>query len=213
MRTDDLIANLTSDLKPVRRGGLELLLGAGLVAGAVVTAGMMAMWLGVRPDLHTAMRGFAFWMKAIYTLALTVVGFLLVERAGRPGSRLLPTALLALLALAIIWVIGVMQMMHAPAADKPSLFFGASYTVCPRNILVLSLPILVGVVLAMRRMAPTRPALAGAAAGLLAGSGGASVYGLHCPEASAMFVAVWYSLGIALAGAVGAVSGKLLLRW
>jgi len=213
MRTDELIAGLSLDLKPVRRGVLEGLLGAGLVAGVVVAAGVMTMWLGVRPDLPAAMRGSAFWTKAAYTVALTAVGFLLVERAGRPGSRLLPTALLALLALAIIWSIGALQMMHAPAAQKRSLFFGASYTVCPRNILMLSLPILVGVALALRRMAPTRPMLAGAAAGLLAGAAGASVYGLHCPETSAMFVAFWYSLGILLTGAVGAIGGKVLLRW
>jgi hypothetical protein len=55
--------------------------------------------------------------------------------------------------------------------------------------------------------------MAGFAAGLLAGSVGAIGYSLSCPEASAAFVAVWYSLGIGLTGVAGAILGSRVLRW
>ena len=213
MRTDELIIDLSTNLEPIRRGAAERFLAVCLVLGMGIAAAMMVMWLGLRPDLQAALDGPSFWMKAGYTLVLALVGFLLVERAGRPGARLYPTALLPLLALAIIGAVGAAQMLHAPAADRAKLLLGDSFRVCPRNILLLSLPILAGVMLAMRRMAPTRPVLAGAAAGLLAGAAGATVYGLHCPETSGMFVTVWYTLGIALVGVVGAFSGRALLRW
>ena len=54
---------------------------------------------------------------------------------------------------------------------------------------------------------------AGAAAGLGAGAWAATIYCLHCPEASALFVLTWYSLGILLATAIGALVGPRFLRW
>jgi hypothetical protein len=66
---------------------------------------------------------------------------------------------------------------------------------------------------ALRGLAPTRPRAAGLAAGLLAGAIGAFAYALACHEVSVAFVALWYSLGIALSGALGALLGPRLLRW
>jgi hypothetical protein len=65
----------------------------------------------------------------------------------------------------------------------------------------------------MKGLAPTRLALAGAAAGLLAGSAGALIYALHCPEMEAPFLAIWYLLGMLIPTAVGAAIGPRLLRW
>ena len=66
---------------------------------------------------------------------------------------------------------------------------------------------------ALRGLAPTQLRLAGLAAGLLAGGVGAIGYALSCTEVGLPFVATWYSLGIALTGALGALLGPRLLRW
>ena len=65
----------------------------------------------------------------------------------------------------------------------------------------------------MQGLAPTRPALAGAFSGLVAGAAGALVYAWHCPEMAAPFIATWYLLGIAGPAVVGALLGPMLLRW
>jgi hypothetical protein len=75
------------------------------------------------------------------------------------------------------------------------------------------MPIYACLIVAVRGLAPTRPPLAGAAAGLAAGALAATLYGLHCPEQAAVFVVTWYTLGIATATALGAVVGARLLRW
>jgi hypothetical protein len=80
-------------------------------------------------------------------------------------------------------------------------------------VLLLSLPALAAALWALRGLAPTRPRAAGLAAGLLAGGLGAAGYALSCTELSPAFVAVWYSLGIALAGGLGASLGPWALRW
>jgi len=78
---------------------------------------------------------------------------------------------------------------------------------------VLSLPVFVVAIGLLRRMAPTRLRLAGAAAGFVSGAVGALVYSLHCPELAAAFLSVWYALGMLIPTVVGALLGPRLLRW
>ncbi|MFO1333443.1 MAG: NrsF family protein, partial [Rubrivivax sp.] len=54
---------------------------------------------------------------------------------------------------------------------------------------------------------------AGFAAGLLAGAIGALAYALACTEMAMSFVAAWYTLGILMVGALGALLGPRVLRW
>ena len=50
-------------------------------------------------------------------------------------------------------------------------------------------------------------------AGVLSGALAAMAYALTCPVDSAAFVATWYPLAIAACAALGALAGKLALRW
>jgi hypothetical protein len=102
--------------------------------------------------------------------------------------------------------------MAAPDA-RMHLMMGSSANVCPWRIIVLSLPILVGALWGMRGLAPVHLVRAGLAAGVLAGAAGAFVYAFHCDESAAPFVAIFYTLGIAAAGVIGAVLGRFALRW
>jgi hypothetical protein len=213
MRTGDLIDRLSRELTPTRRAAPALILGAGLAAGAGVAAALMLVGLGLRPDLGFALRTAPFWLKFAYTLALTLAGFTLVDRTGRPGASLGPGLLALGITVVVVAAIAIGQMLRAPGDLRPAMFFGGSHRVCPWMIVGLSLPVIVTLLFAARRMAPTQPTLAGAAAGLLAGAAAAAVYSFHCNETSAMFLAVWYTLGIAGAGAIGAVCGRFALRW
>ncbi len=60
------------------------------------------------------------------------------------------------------------------------------------------LAILIGV---KRTGAPTHPTLAGAMAGLLAGGIAATFYAAHCFDDSPLFVAIWYTLAVAVLAA------------
>ena len=64
MKTDDLIDLLAKDAAPQPGGGVagRLAMASGLAAlGALA---LLLAWLGLRPDLHLAMRTGPFWMKA-----------------------------------------------------------------------------------------------------------------------------------------------------
>jgi hypothetical protein len=80
-------------------------------------------------------------------------------------------------------------------------------------VLTLAAPIFVGLLWSFRKFAPTRLRAAGASAGLAAGAWAATIYCLHCPEVSAMFVLTWYSVGIMAAAVTGALLGPRLMRW
>jgi len=50
-------------------------------------------------------------------------------------------------------------------------------------------------------------------AGLFSGAVAAAIYAAHCPDDSPLFVALWYSLAIAIVAAAGGIAGRLALRW
>jgi hypothetical protein len=212
MRTDDLIAQLSCGLEPVKSGQVaRLLLGAialGVAGSVVVMLGM----LGLRHDFAKAMVSFGMWTKLVYTFAIAVFGFLLVERLGRPGAQMIrPLQMLALPVLAIA-ILAVLQM-SAPNADMPKLVMGYSSRVCAVLVTITALPTLAATFWALRKLAPTQLTLAGAGAGLFAGAAGAFVYSFHCTEGAAPFIAIWYTLGIVVTTAIGALLGPRLLRW
>ncbi|MGZ6040311.1 MAG: DUF1109 domain-containing protein, partial [Phenylobacterium sp.] len=101
----------------------------------------------------------------------------------------------------------------AEPAARHLLMMGDSASVCPWRILVIGLPLLAGAVWAVRGLAPTRLGLAGLAAGGAAGAISAAIYGFHCNETAAPFVAIWYTAGMAIVAALGGVVGSRLLRW
>jgi len=213
MTTDDLIARLSADVPKVRRAATGWRLAIGLLFGALVAGIVVVATLGIRPDLHHAMRGFSFWMKGAYTLSLAAVALGMTAQLSRPdGGRLRRAWLLAVPVVVLVGV-GIVELMRAPPGAWPGMWLGRSSMACPWIVLALAMPIFAGLLWSFRRLAPTRLRAAGAAAGLSAGAFAATVYCLHCPEVSAIFVLTWYSLGILLAAAIGALLGPRLLRW
>jgi hypothetical protein len=212
VKTQDLIALLAEDTTPTPRRAISPRLVGMALLGALASALLLIAWLGLRP-MRPAMHSPSFWMKAAYTLLVAAAGMLTTARLSRPGGRL--GAALGLAALAAAWlaVLATLETLRTPMPGMAHLWLGWSWYVCPFRILTLAAPVFVGVLWWLRGMAPTRLALAGAAAGLFAGGVGATVYGLYCEETAAAFVVVWYSLGMAACAALGAVIGARLLRW
>jgi hypothetical protein len=211
--TDDLIARLSADLRPVRRGIMwQLLIGA-LLVGGILAAIAMYMMLGLREDIATAPTTMIFWTKSFYTFALAVFGGCATIVLARPDGRT-RWPWIAAIGLAILLAVGAsLQLMMMPPEQTMHLIVGGSALVCPFYIIGLSMPVLAGVLLVLRRMAPARPTLAGFAAGLFAGGAGAWVYTFHCGENGMMFLTLWYTLGILVVAALGALIGRFALRW
>lgn len=213
MRTDDLIARLAENTAPVPRHATASTLARGLFIGASVAMAIMAIALGLRRDLHTAVLDWQYWAKFAYPLAFAVLGFFTVERLSRPGIRATSQAVMETAPFALAGLVALAQWWAAPIEQHRHMLLGHSYLLCPWLIVIVSLPVLAGVLWSMRQLAPTRPAVAGMAAGLFAGAAGAWIYSFSCNESSLVFVAIWYTLGIILTGLLGALIGRWVLRW
>ncbi|MDZ7653660.1 MAG: DUF1109 domain-containing protein [Burkholderiaceae bacterium] len=213
MRTDDLIDALARQVEPVQpqRGGRALALA--LALGVPLALLGMVLLMGLNPQLREYLGMPMWWIKFGFGLVLAAIALVLALRLSRPGVRAGAARLAPIAPILALWLLAIVVLAAAPAAERSGLIFGSSWRVCPLNITVLSLPVLVGALIALRTMAPTQLAAAGAAAGLLAGGVGTAVYALHCPELAAPFLAIWYVLGALIPVAIGALVGPRVLRW
>jgi hypothetical protein len=211
MKTDALIDLLARDAGPAPRQPWALWLAAAALVGMVVSAMAATAVIGLipRPMFSTP----APWMKLAYAAGLAAFAAWWVARMGRPGaSAAMPARGLATVVM-LMTTAGVLALLAEPFGERLLAWLGHSAPLCPWNVLVLSLPTLALVMWRLRQMAPTRLRAAGFAAGVLSGAIGAAGYALACTETSPAFVASWYTLGIAMAGGVGALIGPRVLRW
>jgi hypothetical protein len=212
MKTDDLLDKLAADLKPIPPGALRKRVFRAASIGAAITLAIVALGYGLREDLIVALGHLDFWTKLAFTLAVALLGLAAVVQVSRPGAKV--TGAFWLLApFGLIACLALMELAPLHSAERRATWLGQTAMSCPWSILLLSSPVLIPLLLCMRRLAPTRPAIAGLIAGLASGGLAAAMYSLHCPEWAASFVATWYALGIIASGMLGAVAGRRVLRW
>ncbi|ALK90250.1 NrsF family protein [Limnohabitans sp. 63ED37-2] len=212
MKTNDLIALLASDTLqpqiPVRQQLLRQLL-----LGAVVCGVLLFTLFGLNPQMDQMAVHPAFITKMMWLTALMGFSLYGLFRLARPGVGAGHTLWGIGLALLAMFSLGLLQLLQTDSGAQTAQWMGGSWQVCSVSITALSLPVLGALLWALRQLAPTRPVLTGAVAGVLAGSLAASIYSLHCTETSLTFFAVWYVAGMALATGLGALLGTRWLRW
>ena len=213
MKTEDLIAALAAGVEPVdpRAPRRRLLLAA--LAGATLALPLMIVLLGFNPLLAQAAQTPMFWIKLAFVAIAAVAAFALLRRLATPGARLRRSAIALALPFVVLWLLAATVLAATAASDRLPLVLGSTWSACPLNIALLSAPAFALTLWALRTLAPTRLPLAGAVAGVLAGSLGSTVYTLHCPEMAAPFIGVWYVLGMLLPAVAGALLGRFVLRW
>ena len=212
MKTDALIESLSEEVRPVPRNGRVLRLGLGILAGSIVTLILIALALGIRPDLETAMRGHTSWMKWAYTGSLGIGALAMTARLARPEAFRLGRFWPLLIPSALLAIVGTIEMARVPTGAWMAMWLGQSGKICRWLLLILSARIFIGLLWSFRHLAPTRLRAAGAAAGLAAGAWAVTFYCLHCPEVSAIIVLTWYTLSMVLAAGAGALIGPSVLR-
>jgi hypothetical protein len=213
MNTEQLIAALSSGVEPVDPGAGRRNLMLAAAAGFVAGLPLLLILLGINPSLAQAATLPMFWVKLVFVAGLAAAGWWTVFRLSRPGAALGSPALALATPVLLMGVLALAAMVLAQADQRLALLMGSSWSVCPWRIAVLSIPSFVLMLWAVKGLAPTRLRLAGAGAGMLSGAIGALVYLLYCPELAPPFLLVWYTLGMLVPAAVGALVGPRVLRW
>ncbi len=213
MKTDDFIDLLARNAGPAQTslGARRFALALGW--GGACAALLMVATMGVNPALAQYVWLPTFWTKVVFVAVLASVSLIAVQRLSRPGAGLGRVPLALALPVLAIWAVAILVLLRAAPGQRAEAFFGQTWAVCPFLVALLSGQVFVGVIWAMKGLAPTRLRLAGAAAGFLSGAVGALVYCLHCPELAPPFIGFWYLLGILIPTGFGALLGNRLLRW
>lgn len=197
MLNESLIADLSSDLAPVKRrsmlreGGLVLALGAAELA--------LFLGLGVMRSDMSHMAGSPFLMWRVGSLGLlAVVACVLAIRSFSPMAQPRRGLMLAC-ALVVTAIVGGVFVTPDGASERALLerISPASGMQCAIWIFVLSLPIVALLGALMRRAAPTQPRLSALSSGIAAGACGAFVFAFCCPFNDPLYVVVWYTVGCA----------------
>jgi hypothetical protein len=183
-----------------------LLLGAALSFASAIM--LVFAIVGIPRELATTLHSAAFHHKVSSMLLVACGGIFLVRYAGRPGAR----------ALALLTVLPGLALLTAGAISDASEFPFMGLSVisvpsCIAAIVALSLLPLGITMFVLKRGVTTRPSVAGATAGVLAGALGAAAYALVCKNNGGLFVAVWYSMAILITVGIGAVVGRRALAW
>jgi hypothetical protein len=212
MQTENFIRLLTAD-QHVQRVSIERALAAALAVGFAVSAVLFWITLGPRDDIAAAATTPRFVAKIVESLLLAAAAAVLTVRLMRPGLSPRMAAMALIAAPALLAAAVIVELLFVPPAQWWTKLYGNNALICITAIPLLALPILATVLWAVRLGAPTRPAAAGAVAGILAGGLAAALYAVQCDDDSPLFVAVWYSLAIAAVGVAGAIAGRRLFHW
>jgi hypothetical protein len=211
MKTSDLITLLATNPEPFDPRVVTKSLAWPLALGIVISIVLSGAVIGFLPAQDFLLP--VVWAKFVYGAALVMALVALLGRLYRPGAPTQAVIKWPLLVLLSMTVIGFVSLMLLPESKRAVAIFGQTWLVCPWFVLGLSMPALAAFLGAAKRLAPTDLKTTGFAAGLLAGAIGALGYSFACPEMSLTFVAIWYTVGIVLAGLVGRAVGPMVLRW
>ena len=212
METDQLIRTLAADNTHQARP-VGIVLALALLAAAPVSLAIFFAGLGVRPDVMTAMHNPFFDLKFAVTLALAISAITLSLHLSRPEASLRGWAWLLLIPAGLLVGGIATEMMLPQRLPMMTRMVGSNSRVCLTAIPLISLPLLAAALLGLRHGAPSRPAVAGAIAGLMSAGLAATLYASHCTDDSPLFVAAWYTLAAALVTAIGALAGSKVLRF
>ena len=210
MDTDQLIRSLAAD-NAQRAQPVGIVLALALMAATPVSTAMLLIGLGIRPDL--AVRNPFFDLKFVVTTALAIPALIISLHLSRPEASLHGWSWL-LIAPVLVLVGGIVAEMMVPQrAPMMARLVGHNSMLCVSAIPVLSLPLLAAALFGLRHGAPSRPALAGAIAGLVSAGLAATLYAAHCTDDSPLFVATWYTIAALVVAGLGAGIGARVLRY
>jgi len=213
MKTLDLIGRLARDPSPVEPYAVPKRLNRALLIGFAGSSAVLVAFYGVRSDLPELILTTMFWSRLAFPLAIIATARKLAERLVRPGAPLKLAWFAVALPIVIILLATAVILLATPSGYRLDLMLGTTWRVTTANVVLLSLPSLIPMMHAMQGLAPTRLALAGAGAGVVAGAQGLLVYSIYSSEMSVPFWGIWFVLAIIITTSIGALLAHRYLRW
>src|SRR5260370_13952751 len=192
MKTDDLVAALSTRIEPVNRRLVSWTMGSALLAAAVVALGLMLAGLGIRADLMTA-RGLTFLaLKLAFAIGAVGISSTYLMRLARPGGERRTSSIRIMMPFAAIVLLAAISLGRAPSSHWDEMVMGDQWLECLLSIPIIAIVPFAIIVAAMRKAPPTNLERTGALTGLIAGGVSAMGYALHRTDDSLPLIAIWY---------------------
>src|SRR5712671_7814469 len=137
MKTDDLVAMLSTNVEPIGRGLVGRTISIAVAAGAVIALGFMLAGLGIRADLTTTRATVFLLLKVAFALAVVGVAVRYLMRLARPGAERGISPLAIVIPFAAIVLLGAISVGEAPSSHWNSMILGDQWLEC-----LLSIPII-----------------------------------------------------------------------
>jgi hypothetical protein len=206
-RTEDVLAGLVADLRPVRRLPAPAWRAAGWLAAAAAAIGLAVAWTGLRHDIgaRLALRyEVGQWLASVITGVLAAVAAFLVALPDRsPRWALLPLPALA------VWLatLGLGCVADLVRMGPQTLALDTSWS-CLRFIAGMGLPLLGFMLWVLRHAAPIRPVPVALLGGLAAASLCSAGLSLFHHLDAALMVLLWHGGAVLLVIGLGGVFGR-----
>lgn len=214
MKTDDLISQLSADLKPVKPAESVFSFTMKWTLLSVVAVVVVTVGIQPRIDLLQTLASFDTWVQLFGFALLLMTSLALTGWASSPGrsglQKYLRAVFLGLAAVAIIQTVRLLGVSEAVLAEGLSVLGSRCAMVS------MTVGVLTGALLAWksRQGATTQPLLSGLVLGLAAvGTGGIAIT-LHCASQNGMHIFMWhFLLPLMVMAVLGSWIGQKLLRW
>lgn len=212
MKTDDLIEELAKTSTPVRSLASPWLRASVWLAISLPYLLMIALMMGVRPDLFAKLGDPRFLIEQAAALATGVAAAVAAFAATIPGYD--RRVLLAPLPPLAVWIGSIGQGCVSVwlEAGPHGLAFRSDWLCLPAIMIAGAVPAVV-MVLMLRRGAPLRPTTAVALGGLAAaGLGNFGLRFFH-PEDASLMVLVWQFGTVVLLTLISGALARYVLNW
>jgi len=214
MKTDDLISALVQNLTPVQANVVGRRLGRAHLLGLTGGTILLVVVFGVSSDMPEQILAPMFWLRLAFPLAVVALAVKLVERLVRPGVAITSAWLMTILPMITMMLGVIFFILTVPAEYRLKLVSNRNlWGTTIGNTMLLSVPSFIAMIHAMKGLAPTRLALSGAAAGLLAGAQGVLIYALYCPDMPVLSWSVLQITAIFITTGIGAACGPICIKW
>src|SRR5215813_7595087 len=111
MKTDELVKLLATGAGTAEPDATSRRYATALGWGAFGATLLMAILLGVRPDIEAAARLPMFWIKLAFPASVAVASLVAASRLSRPGAQLGRVRGALLAPLLVVWLLGAYVLL------------------------------------------------------------------------------------------------------
>ena len=130
MKTDDLVAMLSTSVEPVDRRLVARTVGVAVAAASVFALGITVIGLGIRPDLMTS-RAFTFLLlKLVFTIVVIGLALIYLTRLARPGGEQRTPSIVIAMPFGVIALLAAISLGFAPRSHWDAMIVGDQWLEC-----------------------------------------------------------------------------------